>query len=56
MRTTAPIALVDDDRSDSIYHPSDSRRSPSDLIFRKLVSFAVGGDTGAVAIEIVRTN
>ena len=50
------ILLVDDDWSDNNYNPADSRRSPSDLVFRRLVSEAAGGDTGAVAIEIVRTN
>ena len=48
------ILLVDDDWSDNNNNPSDSRRSPSDLAFRRLVSDAVGRDTGAMAIDVVR--
>jgi len=54
--TGAPlrILLVDDDWSDNNNNPSDSRRSPSDLAFRRLVLDAAGGDASAVAIDVVR--
>jgi len=60
--TTAPqaarspmrILLVDDDWSDNNNNLSDSRRSPSDLAFRRLVSDAVARDTSAMAIDVVK--
>lgn len=50
------ILLVDDDVSDNNNIPGDTRKSASDIVFRKLVADAVGGDTAAWAIETVKTN
>jgi hypothetical protein len=48
------ILLVDDDRSDNNFYPGDSRQSPSDRIFLKLIADAVGGDTKAWSVESVK--
>ncbi len=48
------ILLVDDDLSDNNHHSGDSRLSPSDGVFRKLVADAVGGDAKAWSIETVK--
>jgi hypothetical protein len=48
------ILLVDDDVSNNNHTPGDARLSPSDLVFRKLVADAVGGDSGAWEIETVK--
>ena len=48
------ILLVDDDWSDNNNYPGDSRLSPSDRVFRKLVSDAVGGDASSWEIEAVK--
>lgn len=48
------ILLVDDDWSDNNNYPGDSRLSPSDRVFRKLVSEAVGGDAASWSIESVK--
>lgn len=48
------ILLVDDDLSDNNHTPGDSRLSPSDRVFRKLVADAVGRDPGAWAVETVK--
>jgi hypothetical protein len=48
------ILLVDDDFSDNNHNPRDSRLTPSDRVFRKLVADAVGGDAKAWAIEAVK--
>jgi hypothetical protein len=50
------ILLVDDDGSDNNNIPGDTRQSSSDLIFRRLVSQAVGGDASAWEIEHVPSN
>jgi hypothetical protein len=48
------ILLVDDDYSDNNHYPNDTRLSPSDRVFRKLVADAVGGDARAWSIEAVK--
>ena len=50
------ILLVDDDYSDNNNLPGDKRQSPSDAVFRKLVSDAVGGGKAAWSIEVVKSN
>ena len=47
------ILLVDDDVSDNNHSPRDSRQSPSDRVFRKLVADTVGKGGGAWEVESV---
>jgi hypothetical protein len=50
------ILLVDDDVADNPLESGDKRLSPSDVVDRRLVAEAVGGDAAASDVEVVRSN